>query len=328
MTGKTGWMAACTPVFPMNARSLIPCLLAILWMAPPVLQAQSLTQTLTLQPGWNSVWLEVEPSQPDPDVLFAGQPVEMVTTFIPLAAKYTSLRDPASDTWKDAEWRTWQPETASGAFLNNLHQLTPGQGYLIKATAAVTVTIAGKAMLNRFDWRPQSFNLVGLPVDPESPITLGAFFANSPAHTPLRAFRLLSGKWVQASAAEPAVAGRAYWVWCGTGSDHQGPVSLRTSSNIVLNAADSQGSVEFRPVGAAALTVSITATGSVPLARLGGATRTAITSTQSLTAVAGEWTPFRIGHASLSSIPAASAASLLEIRCSGVLWRVPVTTTP
>jgi hypothetical protein len=306
----------------------IPRLLSALLLFAGSLQAQILTQTLTLQPGWNSIWLEVEPSQPDPDVLFAGQPVEMVTTFMPLAAKYTSLRDPASDTWKDAEWRTWQPATASGAFLNNLHQLTPGQGYLIKATDAVTVTIAGKAMLNRFDWRPQSFNLVGLPVDPAASITLGAFFANSPAHTPLRAFRLLNGKWVQASSAEPAVAGRAYWIWCGTGSDHQGPVSLRTSSNIVLNAADSQGSVEFRPAGASALTISITATGSLPLARLGGAARTAISGTQTLTAVAGEWTPFRIGHASLTSIPAASAASLLEIRCSGVLWRVPVTCTP
>lgn len=311
----------------MKKRFSLPQLLSALVLLAGTLQAQSLTQTLTLQTGWNSVWLEVEPSQPDPDILFAGQPVEMVTTFMPLAAKYTSLRDPASDTWKDAEWRTWQPQTASGAFLNNLHQLMPGQGYLIKATDVATVTIAGKARLNRIDWRPQSFNLVGLPVDPASPITLGAFFMNSPAHTPLRAFRLLNGKWVQASSAEPAVPGRAYWVWCGTGSDHQGPVSLRTSSNIELNAADSQGSVEFRPAGGSALTVSITATGSLPLARLGGAARTAI-GTQTLTAVAGEWTPFRIGHASLNSIPQTSAASLLEIRCSGVLWRVPVTCTP
>ncbi|WP_395738913.1 hypothetical protein [Prosthecobacter sp.] len=313
----------------MKKRFSLPHLLSALVLLAGTLQAQNLAQTLTLQPGWNSVWLEVEPSQRDPDVLFAGQPVEMVTTFIPLAAKYTSLRDPASDTWKDAEWRTWQPATASGAFLNNLHQLMPGQGYLIKATDVATVTIAGIARLNRIDWRPQSFNLVGLPVDPASPVTLGAFFANSPAHTPLRAFRLLNGKWVQASSAEPAVPGKSYWVWCGTGSDHQGPVSLRSSSSsIELNAADSQGSVEFRPVGGSALTVSITATGSLSLARLGGAARTAISGTQTLTAVAGEWTPFRIGHASLTSFPQTSAASLLEIRCSGVLWRVPVTCTP
>lgn len=311
----------------MKASFSIPCLLAVLWTCTAVLQAQSLTQTVTLQQGWNSVWLEVEPSQADPDLLFAGLPVEMVTTFIPVSAKYTSLRDPAADTWKDAEWRTWQPDTAAGSFLNNLHQLTAGQGYLIKATTGTTLTIPGTARLNRFEWRPQSFNLVGLPVDPASPITLGAFFANSPAHTPLRAFRLLNGKWVQASSAEPTVAGRAYWVWCGTGSDHQGPVSLRGGS-ISLNAADGMGSVEFRPAGNAALTISLTATGSLPLARLGGGTRTALTSAQSLTAVAGEWTPFRIGHASLTSIPAAPAASLLEIRTSGVLWRVPVTLNP
>jgi hypothetical protein len=311
----------------MKAPFSIPCLLTVFWTFTAVLQAQSLTQTVTLQQGWNSVWLEVEPAQADPDLLFAGLPVEMVTTFIPVSAKYTSLRDPAADTWKDAEWRTWQPETAAGGFLNNLHQLTAGQAYLIKATTGTTLTISGQAALNRLNWRPQTFNLVGLPVDPASPITLGAFFANSPAHTPLRAFRLLNGRWVQASSAEPAVAGRAYWVWCGTGSDHQGPVSLRGGS-ITLNPADGMGSVEFRLAGASALTISLTATGSLPLARLGGGTRTALTSAQSLTAVAGEWTPFRIGHASLTSIPTAPAASLLEIRTSGVLWRVPVTLNP
>lgn len=311
----------------MKAPFLISCLFAVLWSCTSVLQAQSLTQTVTLQQGWNSVWLETQPDEPNPAMLFAGQPVEMVTTFLPVSAKYTSLRDPAADTWKDAEWRTWQPETASGAFLNNLHQLTAGQGYLIKATSAASIIIPGKAALNRFNWRPQSFNLVGLPVDPSAPITLGAFFANSPAHTPLRAFRLLNGKWVQASSAEPAVAGRAYWVWCGTGSDHQGPVSLRGGS-IALNAADSMGSVEFRPAGNAALTISLTATGSLPLAYLSSGTRTALSSAQSLTAPAGEWTPFRIGHASLTSIPSAPAASLLEIRTSGVLWRVPVTLNP
>lgn len=304
-------------------RHLTCLILAILLSLAARVQAQTSSQTFILQPGWNSVWLETEPDNPDPAVLFAGQPVEMVTTFLPLAAKYTSLRDPNSDTWKDAEWRTWQPETASGAFLNNLHRLTAGQGYLIKATAAATVTISGKARLHRLEWRPQSFNLVGLPVDPVSPATLGAFFANSPAHAPLRAFRLLNGKWVQASSAEPVQAGRAYWIWCGTGSDHQGTVSLRASSGgLTLNAADSQGSVEFRPAGSAAITVTLSASGSVPLTRLGGAT---ITAPFSVVASASEWTPVRFG---LESAPSANAASLLEIRAAGLLWRVPVISNP
>lgn len=307
----------------MKTPKVIPCLLAAFVLLAPLLQAQVLSQAIVLQPGWNSVWLETQPDEPNPAVLFAGQPVEMITTFLPLAAKYTSLRDPNSDTWKDAEWRTWQPETASGAFLNNLHQLTAGQGYLIKATAAATVTIPGKARLHRLEWRPQSFNLVGLPVDPVAPATLGAFFANSSAHTPLRAFRLLNGKWVQASSAEQVQAGRAYWIWCGTGSDHQGPVSLRASSGgLALNAADSQGSVELRPAGAAAITVTLSASGSVPLIRLGGP---AITAPFSVIAPASEWTPVRFG---LASTPTAHAASLLEIRAAGLLWRVPVTSNP
>lgn len=313
----------------MNTSFAIPRLLAAVLMMVASLQAQNLLQTLTLQPGWNGVWLHTQPDDPAPAVIFAGHPVEMVTTYIPLAAKYTSLRDPNADTWKDPEWRTWQPDTASGAFLNNLHQMQAGQGYLIKATSASTVTIVGRVVFNRLRWVPQTFNLVGLPVDPASSITLGAFFAGSPAHTPLRAFKLLNGKWVPASSAEPAQPGRAYWVWCGKGSDHQGPVAVRTSAaGITLAAADAMGSVEFRPAGGSALTLSITTTGSLPLALLSGGERTALTAVQSLTAPAGEWTPFRLGHASLTSMPAAPATGLIEIRTSGVLWRVPVSTTP
>ena len=36
------------------------------------------TQTITLNPGWNAVYLEVEPASPDCDALFAGLPVESV----------------------------------------------------------------------------------------------------------------------------------------------------------------------------------------------------------------------------------------------------------
>lgn len=312
----------------MNTSSAIPRLLAAVLMLAASSQAQNLPQTLSLQTGWNSVWLETQPDEPNPAVLFAGKPVEMVTTFFPLAAKYTSLRDPNSDTWKETEWRTWQPETAPGAFLNNLHQLTAGQGYLIKAAAAAMVTISGKARLHRLEWRPQSFNLVGLPVDPASPATLGAFFANSPAHTPLRAFRLVNGKWVQAASAEPVQAGRAYWIWCGTGSDHQGPVSLRASSGgLTLNTADSQGSVELRPAGASALTVAFNASGSVPLARLTSASRVSASTAFSVIAPASEWTPVRFGLLDPGVAPGAGV-SLLEIRAAGLLWRVPVTSNP
>lgn len=314
----------------MNVRPLLPCLLAVFWLSPLLLQAQSLTQTLTLQPGWNSVWLQVEPAQPDPAALFAGQPVEMVTTFIPVSANYTSLRDPAADTWKEAEWRTWQPETSSVAFLNNLHLLTAGQGYLIKATAAATIAVPGRAVLHRFSWRPQSFNLVGLPADPAAPITLGAFFASSPAHAPLRAFKLLSGKWVPAASAEPAQPGKAYWIWSGKGSDHQGPISLRASGSsggIVLASPDSMASVELRPAGASALAITLSAAGTLPLARLTSGTRIPL-GTDTLTAPANEWTPFRLGHAAPAAMPASPASALLEIRAPGLLWYLPVTTIP
>ena len=40
--------------------------------------AQWVTQTITLNPGWNAVFLEVQPANPDCDAVFASAPVESV----------------------------------------------------------------------------------------------------------------------------------------------------------------------------------------------------------------------------------------------------------
>ncbi len=308
---------------------LLPlCVAVMVLLHAGGVQAQTVTQTVSFQPGWNTLWLEVQPNDPDPAAIFAGLPVDMVTTFIPLAAKYTSLRDPNSDTWKDPEWRIWQPGEQAGAFLNNLHQMQAGQGYLVKTSASATVVLSGSAVFSRLRWLPQAFNLVGLPVDAASSITLGTFFANSPAHTPLRAFKLLNGKWVQAASGEPAQAGRAYWIWCGTGSDHQGPVAMRLSdSGLTLNTSDSQASVEFRPSGNAALSMTLNSSGSVPLARLTSSGRLAAAAPFSIIAQAQQWTPVRLGLLDPSAPPVAGA-SILEIRTAGLLWRVPVSSNP
>ena len=44
---------------------------------------QNYTQTFTLQPGWNSLWLEVQPENNDASVVFAGLPLESAWTSSP-----------------------------------------------------------------------------------------------------------------------------------------------------------------------------------------------------------------------------------------------------
>ena len=39
------------------------------------------TQTLQLQPGWNAVFLEVYPADPDPAIMFANTPIDVAAAF-------------------------------------------------------------------------------------------------------------------------------------------------------------------------------------------------------------------------------------------------------
>jgi len=60
----------------IRVHRLLPTL-ACVWLALPA-QAQWVEQTIHLEPGWNAVFFEVDPSPRDCDSLFQGIPVESV----------------------------------------------------------------------------------------------------------------------------------------------------------------------------------------------------------------------------------------------------------
>src|SRR5438067_6581069 len=49
--------------------------------APGARAALTETQTFSLQPGWNAIFVDVEPSNSDPAVVFASVPLESVWTW-------------------------------------------------------------------------------------------------------------------------------------------------------------------------------------------------------------------------------------------------------
>lgn len=183
-------------------------------------------QVLNLKPGWNSVFLELEPDEVSPEVLFAGKPIEMVTLWIPTAGKVLSLTDPSAEVGKSAEWHTWQPASSPSAFLNNLQALPSRAALLVKATSACEVTITGRPVFERVEWRGASFNFVGFDIDSAAPPTFGRFFDGSRAHEDLKIFRLLGNQWRKVRATDVMERGEAYWVWCREGSDFQGPLEV------------------------------------------------------------------------------------------------------
>src|SRR5437667_214500 len=88
---------------PIRMKKLVNgCLLLFaLGCGSPAAFAQWVTQTITLNPGWNAVYLEVQPANSDCDAVFAGIPVESV-------------------------W-AWNRRFSSVQFIQDANQLVPGQ---------------------------------------------------------------------------------------------------------------------------------------------------------------------------------------------------------
>jgi hypothetical protein len=293
--------------------------------------AQIVSESYELKAGWNAVHLRVAPSAGMTEV-FAGTAVEVVTTWYPEKQKVASLQDLSAEPWKSPEWRTWQAAGKPGAFLNNLYALESGRGYLIKSRVATTITLTGVLSLDRLSWQAQSFNLTGLPADPAAPATFEGFFANSPAHLPLRVFRLNADRWQAVPVSAQIDPKTAYWIWCGAGSEYQGPLDVRLAGSPLLQSAENSFTLSLLGTSSAELPVSITAQGALPLAGLIKESFTSETwsnfgnSAVTFKAGAGSAREYSVKWAA-GAAPAAGAATVLELRAAGARIAVPVSSS-
>jgi hypothetical protein len=152
-------------------------------VGPPGWADPVLTQSITLKPGWNAVFLEVQPEPRTPVAVFQGVPVESVWTWHERSSPVEFIQDPAEGLWGKPGWNVYY-KTPRDAFLTNLYAIQANRAYLVKlgGTQQVTWTVSGRPAPPRIAWVPDSFNLVGLPVDPAAPPSFQSFFAPSSAH--------------------------------------------------------------------------------------------------------------------------------------------------
>ncbi len=154
-------------------------LLLGLMLLPRVAFAQWRTQTLSLQPGWNAVHLDVSPEPADCDIVFAQVAVESVWKWNRRFSSIQFLENPLTPVPEDPDWLVWLPPANGRFFLRRLVSLQANQSYLIKVadnSAPVTLPIKGLVVPPRFDWFQHGLNLVGFPVNPVNPPTFGKFF--------------------------------------------------------------------------------------------------------------------------------------------------------
>lgn len=215
----------------MNVRILV-LLIAILSPLQLLAAEVSYQQTFELNPGWNAVYLEVQPDNNDIDQMLAGVPVESVWRWIPKGVGQVEfIQNPAEGLQNINGWHGYFPFPKPESFLTNLFTLRANQAYLIKLAGSKTVswTISGRPHVRKTRWHSDSFNLVGLPVEPGLEPTFGDYFASSTAHADQPIYRLSSGgvwELVEQPHASPVKTGEAYWIYTNGQSEYQGPMEV------------------------------------------------------------------------------------------------------
>jgi len=190
------------------------------------------TQQIQITKGWNSVYLEVFPTNSAPEIVFANLPISIAATFFPLANSVEYVRDPVRIDFKKEGWAVWYAPRRNDAFLTDLHGIDGNRAYLIYADSDFTWSLQGTVAFERVSWKSDSFNHLGFCVDAQSPPTFGKFFAGSPAHQTASVYRLVNERWSRVSApdATSMKSGEACWVYCRGASDFQGPLSITVPS--------------------------------------------------------------------------------------------------
>jgi hypothetical protein len=205
-------------------------LLSWISLALQTASAQWATQTIQLQPGWNAVYLEVQPQPADCNTVFANLPVESVWGWNRRFSPVQFVQDANTLVPAAPDWLVYLPPASSLTGGSSLFTLEGGKCYLIKLAANAqprTWAVQGQPSLRKTEWVPDSFNLVGFSLDRTNPPAFQTFFSTSPAHATNAAYRLVSnGIWAQVPDTTLMNSGEAFWIRCTGASDYQGPLSL------------------------------------------------------------------------------------------------------
>lgn len=207
--------------------------LFLLWLTSLSAQAQWTSQIIPLRPGWNAVYLEVQPEPRECDAIFAGSQVESVWRYNRKQATVQFIEDPNQLVPNAPNWLTWLPPNHPIASRSQLFILEGGRPYLVKLAdnaTPVNWTVRGPPVIRKPDWLADSGNFVGFPLPTNNPPTLQSFFTNSAALATNRIFRLnTNGAWTQVlnPATNRMQRGEAFWILSTGLPDYAGPLEVQ-----------------------------------------------------------------------------------------------------
>jgi hypothetical protein len=207
-------------------------ILALLALHVATAWGQWSTQTIPLQPGWNAVFLEVQPQPSDCDTVFANVAVESAWGWNRKFSAVQFIQNASSLVPLQPDWLFYVPATNLLAGERSLFNLEGGKCYLVKRpnnAPPINLVVQGQPTLRKIAWVPNSLNLVGFSLDRTNPPSFQTFFSGSAAHANNPIYRLQSdGNWGQIANLSNTLmrSGESFWIQSKGASDYQGPLAV------------------------------------------------------------------------------------------------------
>jgi hypothetical protein len=185
-------------------------------------------QHFHLKVGWNAIFLEVSPIADSVGEVFGADMVDAVARYFVPNSPIRFIEDPQEEPWNTAGWSVWYAPQRAETFLNTLHAVHGGAAYLVHATKAGVLTITGTVVPMVREWKVDSFNLTGFPVDAPG-MTFAQYFAGAEGKIGTRVYRMVNGSWQKVTnlASTQIQPGAAYWIYCEGRTTYNGPLEVR-----------------------------------------------------------------------------------------------------
>jgi len=189
--------------------------LLVVWMvgvwSAPALASGLYEQVIRLQPGWNAVYLDVQPEMADADRVFAGIPVQSAWVWDRPGQGVQFVDDPNKLAPGKPEWLTYYPPGSANAALKNLYEIEGGRPLLVQVATnrAVDWRVVGAPARWRARWVDNSLNLVGFPLASSSTNTFRTLLGGDSAFSgSLTVLKLGAGGACDRTSSDQAKTGR------------------------------------------------------------------------------------------------------------------------
>ncbi|MBW2107235.1 MAG: hypothetical protein JRI36_01015 [Deltaproteobacteria bacterium] len=213
-------------------------------ISPHLARAEVVDQIFTLHPGWNAVFLEVEPTSTKPEDVFSsftfdppGAIADLISVWRwnPRSSTVEFIQDPGTLVPDQPQWMVYYP---GQPLLTNLHAINGETAYLIHqgGSSNVTWTVTGEPTIPHIDWKANSFNFVGFHLFAGQEPFFVDFFSTSPAHAGQDIYVLQADSWVKVtSPTDQMKDGEGFWIYCKGSSEFTGPVSVQLEQGTGLH---------------------------------------------------------------------------------------------